>query len=109
MKTINPSILVLLSALVSGVAGANGLSNTSADYGTEVAAPAARTIVITPSTKYVNVSNGEVVEFSINGKTLRWNFNTFQQETAFDLSKIAPQAQAGNVTVYVTPNPLYRG
>lgn len=109
MKNITLNTVILLSALLAATAGAIGLTSTSADYGYSAATiPADRTIVITPSTKSVNVSNGETVEFDIQGKTFRWSFNTFHREAALELSKIAPDGvPVGSVRVYVAANPLY--
>ena len=68
-----------------------------------------RHIVITEKTKHVRVDNGDTVEFKINGTSFTWHFLTLQQETSFDLSKIAPAgALKQKVTVYVASHPLYR-
>ncbi len=71
---------------------------------------ASRTIVVKEGTRNVNVENGETVRFDVNGKSFAYTFNTFGNETAFDLSAIAPAGFAvPAVHVYVAPNPLYRG
>lgn len=90
--------------LAATIAGAN-------EYGTAVAAAnAERHVVITASTPWVNVNNGDTVEFQSNGSTFTWHFDTLRDEAAFDLSKIAPAGSVDHkVTVYVAANPLYRG
>lgn len=110
MKNIAIETVIAVSALLASTAGAVSLTNSSVNYG--YSAPtvlADRTIVITPSTKSVNVTNGETVEFDIKGQTFRWSFNTFQREAVLDLAKIAPEGTpAGEVRVYVAANPLYQ-
>jgi hypothetical protein len=80
-------------------------------YGAAVASSnAQRHIVITDDTRYVNVDNGDTIEFQINGASYTWHFDTLWNETAFDLSKIVPAGALNKpVTVYVAANPLYRG
>lgn len=73
-------------------------------------AVAGRTIVVDAGTRNINVENGETVRFDVNGKSFAYTFNTFGNETAFDLSAIAPgDVMVPAVHVYVAPNPLYRG
>jgi len=83
----------------------------ASDYGVSVPADSAmRTIVINADTKWVNVANGETVRFNVGDQSFTWHFDTFRNETAFDLAKIAPSsAQVGAVRAYVAANPLYRG
>jgi hypothetical protein len=92
------------------LASAAGLSGTSADFGSRVpAATAERTIVLSAATKFVNVHNGETVQFKVNGQMFTWHFQTYLNESAFDLSKIAPAGvDVGHVTAYVAADPLYR-
>jgi len=61
---------------------------------------AERTIVVTPSTKYVNVKHGEVVKIVAGGKEFAWDFDGIEQP--FELAKIAPQGAIDhNVRVYI--------
>jgi phosphate-selective porin len=105
------ALIGLTSTAMMAGAQAAGPSGTAADYGTLApATAAARTIVINGDTKWVNVENGETVQFSVGGQTFTWNFSTFPGTTSFDLSKISPAGvQFGTVRVYVASNPLYRG
>lgn len=84
---------------------------SAGDYGTAVApANAERHVVITSSTPWVNVNNGDTVEFQSGGTSFTWHFDTLREEDTFDLSKIAPAGSIDHkVTVYVAANPLYRG
>ena len=57
----------------------------------------------------MRVDNGDTGEFKVNGASCTWHFQTLQQETSFDLAKIAPAGMLKQkVTVYVASHPLYR-
>jgi hypothetical protein len=111
MNMIQRAILSLTLAAASiGTAYALGRTGTTADFGQSVPnATAARVISIDSSTKYVNVEDGETVQFEVQGQCFTWHFSTFPN-TAFDLRRIAPSGiSVGAVEVYVASNPLYRG
>jgi Heavy-metal resistance protein CzcE len=64
---------------------------------------AVRTITITPKTKYVNVTKGEVVRFVAGDKAFAWNFDGVEED--FPLNRVAPSGVlTRKVTVYVAPN-----
>lgn len=109
--TATLAFATLSSAMLVSNAGAAGLTGTAADYGVQVMdATPARHIAISGQSKWANVTNGETVQFAVAGKTFTWHFDTFNNETAFDLSKIVPAGvEVPRVTVYVAGNPLYRG
>jgi hypothetical protein len=68
---------------------------------------ATRTIAIHPTTRYVNVTGGEIVRFTVGDKSFAWNFSG--RSSSFDLSVVAPPGMLDRkVTAYVAPNPLYR-
>jgi hypothetical protein len=68
---------------------------------------AQRTIEISPATKYVNVTGGEVVRFVVNGTSFVWNFDSLAVD-AVELNRVAPPAALDHrVTAYVARNPLY--
>ncbi|HKU06944.1 MAG TPA: CzcE family metal-binding protein [Bradyrhizobium sp.] len=68
---------------------------------------AARTIVITSDTKYVNVTGGETIRFVVGEKSFLWNFDG-RMIDSFDLNRTAPLGMLDHrVTVYVAPNPMY--
>jgi len=110
------SFLPLLGAALSALLLANGahaigMTGTKADFGSAVSASAAtETIRLAPDTKYVNVNNGDTVDFISGGKSFTWHFETFPGTTSLDLSTIAPKdLHPGAVRVYVGANPLYQG
>lgn len=71
---------------------------------------AARTIVITPDTKWVNVTGGEIVKFIVGDKTFAWNFDVGVTISSFDLNQVAPPGALNHAVVaYVAPDPLYLG
>jgi hypothetical protein len=71
---------------------------------------AARTIVISPDTKYVNVAGGEIVNFIAGSKSFGWSFDGPSEGYKFDLQKTAPQgALDHSVIAYVEADPKYMG
>ena len=89
--------LVVVAALALSATSLSAAALTYGDlYGEPAdAAAAERTIVVTPSTKFVNVKHGEVVGFMLP--------NGLSALTAFlELAKIAPQGAIDhNVRVYI--------
>jgi hypothetical protein len=79
-------------------------------YGAPATASAAQRVIdITPETKSVQVTNGETIQFNINGAPFTWKFDLYHQEGALDLATILPQElQANGVKVYVGESPEYR-
>ncbi len=79
-------------------------------YGAPATASAAQRIIeITPDTKSVQVTNGETVQFNINGAPFTWKFDLYHQEGVLDLATILPaELQATGVKVYVGESPEYR-
>jgi Heavy-metal resistance protein CzcE len=66
---------------------------------------ATRTIVIKPNTKYVNVTMGDVVKFTANGKSFAWNFDGPPGVDNFKLNRVAPAGMLDRpVTVYISPS-----
>lgn len=104
MNTLKNTLLALTIATASlGAAHA-------ADYGQTVDNHfSQRVIDLDAGTKYVNVTNGETVQFVQQGKSFTFHFETYPNVTEVDLKKIAPAGfDAGAVEVYVATNPLYR-
>jgi hypothetical protein len=108
MKTTR-TIATVISALL--LAGAAFAAEPATNYGQAITDNnAQRVVVITPDTKWVNVNNGDNVQFQVNGKNFTWHFDTLRAEDNFDLSAIAPAGSVDHpVIVYVASNPLYRG
>jgi hypothetical protein len=66
---------------------------------------AQRTIVITPATRYVNVTEGDVVTFVSNGNTWAWNFDSPPSVGSFQLNRVAPTGALDHgVIAYIGPN-----
>jgi hypothetical protein len=110
-NAIRTAALAATLATTLAAASTAFAANGTAEYGSAVApSNAQRHIVIDANTPWVNVDNGDTVEFRSNGTSFTWHFDTLRNETAFDLSKIAPAGSVDHkVTVYVAANPLYRG
>lgn len=111
LKSFLPSALALtLSAVASTLIAAP----LQADFLGEPAPSAAaeRTIPIGADTKYVNVTEGEAVQFVVGGQTITWDFETAQGVSSLPLNKILPGGTTldHDVKVYVAPDPRrYRG
>jgi hypothetical protein len=72
-------------------------------------ATVARTIVISPDTRWVNVTSGEIVKFVVGERAFVWHFNG-PDYLSFPLNRVAPQGILDrSVHAYVAPNPLYIG
>lgn len=73
-------------------------------------AAAARSIVVTPDTRWVNVTGGEIIRFVVGENTFTWNFNNSPTVSNFDLRQVAPAGLFDHqVQAYIAPNPLYFG
>lgn len=111
-RAASVALTLSFSTLGAAQAHTSAPTGTAADYGSvaSTSAPVAQRIVLTPATRSVNVNNGDTVEFVVNGKSFRWHFDTYSNETNFKLSKIAPADVAvDGVKVFVGVNPTYRG
>jgi hypothetical protein len=109
-KALRTAIIATAIAATAGGAYAAASVNAKEFGMATTAANADRHLVIKGDTKWVNVDDGDTVEFNVNGRSFTWHFATLRGEGAFELSKIAPEGiDVGNVTVYVASNPLYRG
>jgi hypothetical protein len=107
---LRTALLTLVLASASAGAFAHGTSHASSEYGNPApAASAERHITITDTTKWVNLNDGDTVEFTLGERRFTWHFDTLNGAGAFDLSKIAPSIMSGKVIVYLGANPLYQG
>ncbi len=71
---------------------------------------ATRTIVITPQTKWVNVTGGETIKFVAGNQVFGWHFDTASVVDNFDLRQIAPPGVFDHqIQAYVAPDPSYLG
>jgi|SRR5471032_518267 len=110
MFKLNHAALILSLALAMSAAGAADVAGP-AHYGRHaLIANAEREIVIDASTKWINVTNGETVRITKDGKSFTWRFDVLGDETSFHLSEIAPaDFKVDGVRVFVAANPTYRG
>ena len=91
-----------VAALTLSAASLSANALTSGDLYGEPASPsyAERTIVVTPQTRSINVTHGEVVKFKVGAQEFAWDFDGLAQP--FELSKIAPEgALDHSVRVYI--------
>jgi hypothetical protein len=99
MKKIS-IVLAFAGLAASAAAGAAVPTKLLGDPATP--AQAQRTIVITPKTSYVNVTEDEVVTFVANGSTFVWNFDSGPEINSFQLNRVAPPGALDHpVTAYV--------
>ena len=100
--------LALAASAFSLNAHAGVFDVTAKIYGRPAAASAAQqTIVVTPETRKIHVTNGETVKFEVNGQAYTWKFDLYHQEGVLDLTTILPESHAEGVKVYVAEDPLY--
>jgi heavy-metal resistance protein CzcE len=92
-----------LAALSLSAASLSAHALTTGDMYGEPAASgyaADRTIVVTPQTKAINVTRGEVVNIKVGDKEFAWNFDGVAQP--FELNRVAPEGALDHtVRVYV--------
>lgn len=68
----------------------------------------ARTLVITPQTKHLNVTGGEIIDFKVGDKAFAWHFFVASTISSFDLRRVAPPGMLDHsVIAYVAPDPRY--
>ena len=97
------SIVVVAASLLTSIATQAAVS---LDLLGQPAVPeqAQRTVVITPTTLYVNVIEGDVVRFVSDGKVFTYNFDS-TAASSFPLNRVAPAGMLDHtVTVYVARN-----
>jgi hypothetical protein len=67
---------------------------------------AARTILIGPDTRHVNVVRNEVIRFNVGGKLFAWSFDGPLQVNSIDLNRVAPPGLLNRpVIAYISPDP----
>jgi heavy-metal resistance protein CzcE len=91
-----------VAALTLSAASLSANALTAGDLYGEPANPsyAERTIMVSPQTRFINVTRGEIVKLKVGSQEFAWDFDGLAQP--FELSKIAPQgALDHSVRVYV--------
>lgn len=113
MQSIKRKIAAIL--VVAALSPLSALAHQGENYPTPTlgstaqAAAATHTVAITTATQSVNVDQGDVITFMVDGKTFTWQFDTLNPSGNFSLASIAPQGmETHGVRVYVAPNPIYR-
>ena len=98
--------LGLASGWLAGAAHAMALTPTR--YGSPAPlAQASRHIALRADTRWVNVDDGDTVQFLARGDSFTWHFCTPRGSAVFDLQQITPaHGSFPNVRVYVASNPL---
>ena len=113
LNTHRSAVAILCAALAAFATSAiaAGPTGTPADYGSSAPhAAAQRSIELQPDTRHLNVTRGETVTIARAGQRFTWHVQTFNHQTTFALSEIAPQDMpVDGVQVYVAANPLYTG
>jgi hypothetical protein len=110
MKRLYPPIIVLSLVLAAAVLTACATRTSYVDlYGQPAPVSAAeRAIVITPDTRYVNVTGGETIGFVVGDKSFAWNFFVARTVNDFRLNDVAPPGVLDHpVQAYVAPDPRY--
>ncbi|HEV7914189.1 MAG TPA: CzcE family metal-binding protein [Albitalea sp.] len=98
------SIVILSSVMLASAAAAGAAVPVKLLGDPATSAQAQRTIVITPETRYVNVTEGEVVTFVENGQAFTWDFDS-GAISSFALNRVAPDGVLDHpVTAYVARN-----
>ena len=97
-----PLLLAMAGAVASGAASAAVRTNLLGDPGNPQQAE--RTIVITPKTRYVNVTEGNVVRFVANDVAFVWNFDSPGIDS-FALNRVAPAGMLDlTVIAFIAPD-----
>lgn len=103
------SALALIAAFAVPAFAAHPAANST--YGTPVhAGQADREIRLDATARWANVQQNETIRFVVGGQSFMWKFDTLGTRS-FDLKQVAPAGVLGGapITVYVAPDPLYRG
>lgn len=102
MNTLkNISLAITLAAAAAAAAGAAHAADANAT-------PAGRVIDVTPQTRSINVTQGELVTLKVAGQSLSWQVNTPPNLNSVPLARLVPSAAfAQPVTVYVAPGQPY--
>jgi hypothetical protein len=106
-----PLFAICMAVLCAGCTFLRDSANRTDLWGDPAATAAvSRTIYISPSTSYVNVGGGEIVQFVSGSQSFSWNFDGPTAGYVFDLRKVAPAGVLDHaVTAFVDVDPRYAG
>lgn len=101
--------IVAAAAFAAGTAGAMPRPANPMEFGSIVMSGAAdRDVTVDASTRWVNVTNGQTVRFTVGGRTFTFAFDAWPSADSVPLSAIAPKGMTvPDVRVYLAANPLY--
>jgi hypothetical protein len=103
-KLLFPTLVLIISAMTSPSITAKNyvyLYGTPADP-----SQALRTIVIGPGTRYVNVTEGDIIKFVSGDKSFAWKFDTALTVRDFNLNEVAPPGTLDHpVRAYIATGP----
>jgi hypothetical protein len=106
-KLLFSSVFALMAAAAGLPLTATAASHLDLMGNPEPLSSATRTITITPATKYVNVVEGETVQFVAGNKAFAWDFSN-PNIWAVKLNRVAPAGALDHeVIAYVGRNPLH--
>jgi hypothetical protein len=106
-----PGLLALPALLAACTAGP--VQQRADLLGTPIpASAAAHSVVITPDTRWVNVTGGDTVRFVAGAGEFGWDFHVSPLVQVFDLNRVAPPGLLQpplplGLPVYVDPDPNY--
>jgi hypothetical protein len=103
-KLLIPTVALIMSAMTTPSSAASSYVRL---YGTPAEPSSARrTIVIGPDTRYVNVTEGDIIKFVAGDQTFAWEFDTALTVRSFDLKEVAPPGTLDHtVTAYIAVGP----
>jgi hypothetical protein len=98
------------AVLAAGMASAMPRPSNPMDFGRVVMSDTAdRDVAVDASTRWVNVTNGQTVRFTVGGRTFTFAFDAWPSADSVPLSAIAPKGvTVPDVRVYIAANPLYQ-
>jgi hypothetical protein len=107
MTKLTRTLALSILALAAGTAGA---MPRPMDAGRVVMSDTAdRDVAVDASTRWVNVTNGQTVRFTVGGQHFTYVFDAWPSTDSVPLSAIAPKGvSVPDVRVYIAPNPLYQ-
>ena len=110
MTTLTRTLALSILALAAFATSTAGAMPRPMDAGRVIMSGTAdRDIAVDASTRWVNVTNGQTVRFTVGGQRFTFVFDAWPSTDSVPLSAIAPKGvTVPDVRVYIAPNPLYQ-